>query len=89
LYPGEIQDGLRSVFIQDYQTGGDEAVAEDLLAPDFADHTPFPGFGNTREDVKRLFAVLRAAFPDLRAELEEQLADGDRVATRKTPVENV
>jgi predicted ester cyclase len=27
--------------------------------------------------------VLRAAFPDLRAEVVEQIADGDRVATRK------
>ena len=70
-------------FIDDYQTGGDDAVAEELLATDFTDHTPFPGFGNTRDDVKRLFTVLRTAFPDLRAEVIDQLTDGDRVATRK------
>jgi steroid delta-isomerase-like uncharacterized protein len=71
-------------FIDEYQTGGNEAVAEELLAPDFVDFTPFPGFGSTRDDVKALFRVLRGAFPDLRAEVVEQIADGDRVATRKT-----
>lgn len=71
-------------FIYDYQSTGDEAVAEELLAPGFVDHTPFPGFGSTREDVKALFRVLRGAFPDLRAEVVEQFADGDRVVTRKT-----
>lgn len=71
-------------FIDEFQTGGKEAVADELLAPDFVDHTPFPGFGSRREDVKALFATLRAAFPDLRGEVVEQFADGDRVATRKT-----
>ena len=71
-------------FIDEFQTGGNEAVADELLAPDFVDHTPFPGFGSTREDVKRLFLMLRSAFPDLRAEVVEQFTDGDRVATRKT-----
>ena len=71
-------------FINEYQTGGDEAVAEELLDSEFYDHTPFPGFGPTREDVKALFRVLRGAFPDLRAEIIEQYADGDRVVTRKT-----
>jgi steroid delta-isomerase-like uncharacterized protein len=70
-------------FIAEYQTAGDEAAAEELLARDFVDHTPFPGFGKTRDDVKRLFAVLRSAFPDLRAEVLDQIVDGDRVATRK------
>ena len=71
-------------FIAEFQTAGNEAVAEDLPASDFVDHTPFPGFGSTRQDVMALFRVLRGAFPDLRAEVVEQLCDGDRVATRKT-----
>lgn len=70
-------------FIADYQSGGNEAVAEELLALDFVDHTPFSGFGSSREDVKKLFAALRVAFPDLRAEVVDQFDHGDRVATRK------
>jgi len=71
-------------FIEEFQTGGKEAVADELLAPDFVDHTPFPGFGPGRDDVKALFAALRSAFPDLRGEVVEQFTDADRIATRKT-----
>jgi len=70
-------------FIDEFQTAGKEAVADELLAPDFVDHTPFPGFGPTRDDVKRLFAMLRSGFPDLQGEIVDQFTDGDRVATRK------
>lgn len=71
-------------FVIEYQSEGNGSVAEELLAADFMDHTPFPGFGPTRNDVMRLFDTLRLAFPDLRVEIIDQLVDGDRVATRKT-----
>ena len=71
-------------FVADYQSAGNENVAEELLSAGFVDHTPFPGFGSTREDVKRLFHTLRAAFPDLHAEIHEQLSHAGRVATCKT-----
>ena len=71
-------------FVDEYQTTGNEAVVEELLASDFVDHTPFPGFGSSREDVKQLFRVLREAFPDLKAEIVEQFSNGEMVATRKT-----
>lgn len=71
-------------FIDEFQSRGNEAVGQELLSPDFVDHTPFPGFGGTRDDVIQLFRTLRAAFPDLRAEVTEQVTDGDRVATAKT-----
>jgi steroid delta-isomerase-like uncharacterized protein len=71
-------------FVEEFQSGGNESVAEELLAPDFVDHSPFPGVAPDREGVKRLFAALHVAFPDLRATIHDQLAEGDRVATRKT-----
>jgi steroid delta-isomerase-like uncharacterized protein len=71
-------------FIHEYQNTGNEEVADRLLPVEFVDHTPFPGFGSSREEVKRLFTLLRGALPDLRAEVETQFADGDRVATLKT-----
>lgn len=70
-------------FVEEFQTAGNLATAESLLASDFEDHTPFPGFRGTREGVLDLFAVMRGAFPDLRAEIHHQLAEGDLVATRK------
>jgi steroid delta-isomerase-like uncharacterized protein len=71
-------------FIDEYQTGGDESVAEEILAHDFVDHSPFGPFSPDREGVKQLFAALRAAFPDLWAEIQDQFSQGDKVVTRKT-----
>lgn len=70
-------------FVEEFQTNNDLAVASELLADDFVDHTPFPGFEGTKQGVIDLFFVLRTAFPDLRAEILHQLAEGDMVATRK------
>src|SRR5689334_9626243 len=56
---------------------------DELLAPDFVDHTPFPGVPPTREGITMLFMGLRGAFPDLTATIRDQVADGDRVVTRK------
>ena len=71
-------------FVEEFQTKNDVSVAEEMLADDFVDHTPFGPIPGTKEGVIQLFAMLRQAFPDLRAEIHDLLADGDRVVTRKT-----
>lgn len=66
------------------QQGGNLDLVDELLAPDFVDHTPLPGVPPTRDGVKALFAGLRSAFPDLRVAIREQVAEGEKVVTRKT-----
>jgi steroid delta-isomerase-like uncharacterized protein len=70
--------------IEEAQQGGNLAVIQELLAEDFVDHTPFPGVPPTRDGVSMLFAGMQQAFPDLRVTIEEQIADDEKVATRKT-----
>jgi steroid delta-isomerase-like uncharacterized protein len=70
--------------IKEAQEGGNLAVVDELLADDFVDHTPLPGLPPTRDGVRMLFAGLRAAFPDLTVTIDEQIADAEKVATRKT-----
>ena len=70
--------------VDEAQTQGRLDVVDELIAADFVDHSPFPGVPPTREGVKMLFAGLRAAFPDLRVTIAEQIAEDERVATRKT-----
>jgi len=70
--------------IEEAQVRGNLAAVDEILADDFIDHSPFPGVPPTRDGVKMLFAGLRAAFPDLRVEVGEQIAEGEKVATRKT-----
>jgi steroid delta-isomerase-like uncharacterized protein len=70
--------------IEEAQQDGKLEVVDELLSEDFVDHTPLPGLPPTREGVTMLFAGMRQAFPDLRITIEEQIADEEKVATRKT-----
>lgn len=70
--------------VKEAQEGGELAVVDELLAEDFVDHSPLPGVPPTRDGVRALFAGLRAAFPDLRVTIHEQIAEGNQVVTRKT-----
>jgi len=55
-----------------------------LCAPDFVNHSAPPGVPPTREGLVQLTAAFRQAFPDGRMALEDMLAEGDKVVTRKT-----
>ena len=69
---------------EEVQSRGNFDVFEELFAPDFVDHTPQPGRTPDRDGARELYRVLRAAFPDFRAEIHWQAADGDLVTTYKT-----
>ena len=72
-------------FVAEYQSGDhDVAVADELLADDFVDHSPFGPFTPDRGGVIELFGMFFEAFPDLHAHIHAQYADGDQVITRKT-----
>jgi len=65
--------------VEAFESQGDLAIADDVLAADYRLH--FPGFPTLdREGHKQMIAAFHTAFPDLRIELEAQVADGDRVA---------
>ncbi len=71
-------------FVDEYQTKGDEAVLDELIAEDFVDHSPSPGVPPTKDGVRGLFAMLRGAMPDMRLEVQDMIAEDETVATRKT-----
>jgi steroid delta-isomerase-like uncharacterized protein len=66
------------------QGKGNFSVFEELFADDFVDHTPQPNMTPDKAGVRKLYSYIRDAFPDFRAEIHWQLADGDRVTTYKT-----
>lgn len=70
--------------VEEGQVKGNVDIVDELLAPDFVDHSPFPGVPPTREGVKGLFLYLRAAFTDLVVRIDEQVCEGEKVFTRKT-----
>jgi steroid delta-isomerase-like uncharacterized protein len=69
---------------QEVQTEGRFEVFEELFASDFVDHTPQFNGGTNKAAVAALYRGLREAFPDFRAEIHWQRADGDMVTTYKT-----
>ena len=55
-----------------------------LVAEDFVNHSAPPGAPNGPESMINFFTqVLLPAFPDLKAEIYDQVAEGDKVTTRK------
>ncbi|MCW3109081.1 MAG: hypothetical protein JWQ09_3587 [Segetibacter sp.] len=57
---------------------------KELIAPDFVNQTAPPGVPKGPEGVLYFFnEFLRPAFPDLTVEIYDQVAEDDKVATRK------
>ena len=55
-----------------------------LVAEDFINQTAPPGAPNGRDSMINFFTqILRPAFPDLQAIIYDQIAEGDKVTTRK------
>jgi steroid delta-isomerase-like uncharacterized protein len=60
---------------------GNLDAIDELMAPDYVGHVPgYPPM--SRADDRAMLTMLRAAFPDLRFTIEDQIADGDRVMHR-------
>ena len=59
-------------------------LVDELFAESFVDHSATPGLPANREGVKMFFGVLHAAFSGLHVTVEDQVAEGDKVVTRKT-----
>ncbi|MEV4505847.1 ester cyclase [Streptomyces klenkii] len=71
-------------FYQEIDQGNLEAMDE-LVAEDYLDHSPppFPGCAPGREGLKRGFRLFWEATPGTH-EIEDQIAEGDKVVTRLT-----
>lgn len=72
----------RRIF-EEMESKGNLAVADETFASDFVNHTPF-GEHHGPEGAKQFVTMLRSAFPDLHSTVEDQVAEGDKVATRFT-----
>ena len=62
---------------------GNLAIADELIAPDYAQHSVF-GIPDGREGFKQFFMAFAAAVPDAHFVIEDVIAEGDKVVTRLT-----
>jgi steroid delta-isomerase-like uncharacterized protein len=69
-------------FFEEVWNQGDEAAIDRFIAEDAAGNDP--RFGVGRESFRRQWRGWRAAFPDLRFDVEELVAEGETVVSRWT-----
>ncbi len=55
---------------------------DEIVASDIVDHDPVPGQGPGLEGVKQYFSSMHTAFPDFQMDIEDMIAEGDKVVAR-------
>jgi predicted ester cyclase len=63
---------------------GDLAVAEQIIHPEFFDHTNPPGMQHGIDGHTSIVTLFRAAFPDVDWHIDDLIAEGDKVVARTT-----
>ena len=72
-------------FIEEVFNRGVMGRIDEFLAPEFVEREELPpGIPGGREGVRHLTLMLRNAFPDFKATIEDIVAEGDRVVIRQT-----
>lgn len=73
-------------YIEDILNRGRLDLADEVFASTFVDHDPVgpPALATGPEGFRQIARIYRAALPDVRFDVEAQLAEGDKVATRWT-----
>lgn len=80
----ETNKALVRRFNTEFLEGASEAALYELVDPQFINRSVPPEFANGPEGLLRFMnMVMRPAFPGLRVEILEMIAEGDMVATRK------
>jgi steroid delta-isomerase-like uncharacterized protein len=75
---------VRRSFEEVFNEGNLDAV-EEIFAPDYVLHDPTsPEEIRGTEGISQYVSMYRTAFPDLQQTIEEQIAEGEKVATRLT-----
>lgn len=78
----DIQAVMRRMYGEMFSEGNVDLIDE-LVHEDFVEHEELPpGIPPGREAPKAMVAMMRTAFPDFRADVEEMLQDGNKVVAR-------
>lgn len=69
-------------FAEQVITQGEIDSAARFVWEDVVERVPLPGQGPGLEGLKDILRAMRSAFPDLNFAIKEQIAEGDKVASR-------
>jgi len=81
----ELNKQIVRRFNEEFIEKGDVKAFEEIVAPSFVNHTALPGSDNgPKSAFDFIMNVLRPAFPDLKVVIHDQVAEADKVVTRKS-----
>jgi steroid delta-isomerase-like uncharacterized protein len=69
-------------FADEVITRGDIEAAAQYVWEDVIEQVPLPGQGPGLEGLKDILRAMRGGFPDIVFSIQEQIAEGDKVASR-------
>ncbi len=80
----QLAEKNKAIVTQIYKAfnANDWNTLQTMLTPEFVDHNPAPGQKPGFEGVKEVFAQMSSAFPDMKMEVQEIIAEGDFVCAR-------
>ena len=71
-------------YVEEVQNDKNWDVYDELVAADFVNHSAPPGVTGDREGQKMYLGAFKGAFPDCRFTIDDMIAEGDQVVTKKT-----
>jgi steroid delta-isomerase-like uncharacterized protein len=71
-------------FVDEVQNKKDWGVYDELNDPEFVNHSAPPGIPSDREGGKVYLGAFFNAFPDCHFTVDDMIAEGDQVVTKKT-----
>jgi len=71
-------------FIEGAIAGGDTTLVDSLIAMNFVEHQVFPGNSADRNGLRAFIVQWHAAFPDVKVEIHEMIADSNEVWVHST-----
>ena len=79
----EANKALVRRFVEEVQSQHKLTVVDEIMDPHMIDHAA-EASQNSAETFKKFFSGFIAAFPDVKAVIHNQVAEGDKVVTHKT-----
>ena len=82
-----LQDTNKAIvrkFNKEFIEDGNLSVYDELVSPNFLDHSGHDAVPNPRAAYFFITQVFRPAFPDVKVIIHDQFAEGDTVVTRKS-----
>ena len=81
----EQNKALARQLVEEVLNRGNMSRADEIIAPNFVEHEELPPeIPPGREAPKMMFTMLRSAFPDFKATIENLIAEGDKVVLHTT-----